>query len=145
MFRPKWPSSGVQFVVFQDPAAHCNPILVLMLLLPLVLVMWVVRSGFSVLCYELCYSFLEVYLYEYIQLLYIWCCLLRRRYILVQCNRMLKYNIMNISRLFLHLWSIKFFKHSFKIHCSCIQLWSGGKKVKISLFQAVEAYRVARG
>jgi hypothetical protein len=24
MFRPKWPSLSVQFVVFQDSAAHCN-------------------------------------------------------------------------------------------------------------------------
>jgi hypothetical protein len=24
MFRPKWPSSGVQVVAFQDSDAHCN-------------------------------------------------------------------------------------------------------------------------
>jgi hypothetical protein len=51
MFRPKYPSSGVQFVVFQDSAAQCNAVfsLVLLLLLPLViLVMWVARGCFSV-------------------------------------------------------------------------------------------------
>jgi hypothetical protein len=37
MFRPKWPSSGVQFVVFQDSAAHCNSAFFLLLLLPLVI------------------------------------------------------------------------------------------------------------
>jgi hypothetical protein len=37
MFRPKWPSSGVQFVVFQDSAAHCNAVFFLLLLLPLVI------------------------------------------------------------------------------------------------------------
>jgi hypothetical protein len=27
MFRPKWPSSGVQFVVFQEFPAHCNVVI----------------------------------------------------------------------------------------------------------------------
>jgi hypothetical protein len=26
MFRPNWPSSGVQFVVVKDSAAHCNAV-----------------------------------------------------------------------------------------------------------------------
>jgi hypothetical protein len=34
IFRPKWPSSGVEVVVVQESAAHCNTIFFLLLLLP---------------------------------------------------------------------------------------------------------------
>jgi hypothetical protein len=55
MFRPKWPSSGAQVVVFQDSAAHCNAVFFLLLLLHLViLVMWVARGCLSTMCDALC-------------------------------------------------------------------------------------------
>jgi hypothetical protein len=42
MFRPNWPSSGVQAVMVKDSGAHCNAVFFLLLWLPLViLVMWV--------------------------------------------------------------------------------------------------------
>jgi hypothetical protein len=47
MFRPKWPSSDVEFVVLQGSAAHCSAVFFLLLLLPLViLVMCAVRDCF---------------------------------------------------------------------------------------------------
>jgi hypothetical protein len=27
MFRPNWPSTGVQFVMVKDSAAHCNAVI----------------------------------------------------------------------------------------------------------------------
>jgi hypothetical protein len=61
MFRPNWPSSGVQVVMAKDSAAHCNavffpPIVVIWLFwlcgLPSVLFgcPWVARGSLSVMC-----------------------------------------------------------------------------------------------
>jgi hypothetical protein len=42
MFRPNWPSSGVQVAVIKESAAHCNAVLLFLLnCLGLFLVMWV--------------------------------------------------------------------------------------------------------
>jgi hypothetical protein len=49
MFRPKWPSSGVQIVVFQDSAAHCNAGFFLLLLLSLVIFGYVGFILFNIL------------------------------------------------------------------------------------------------
>jgi hypothetical protein len=55
MFRPNWPSSGVQVIMLKDSGAHCNE----GFLPPIVvgsgyLVMWVARICFSVTCDALC-------------------------------------------------------------------------------------------
>jgi hypothetical protein len=45
MFRPNWPSSGVQFVMVKDSAAHCNVVFFApVVVVSRYLVMWVTST-----------------------------------------------------------------------------------------------------